>query len=436
MRIAFAFTVLTMFLSKYSIAAPPPADTIFNLEDCIAYAFQHNPSLQQLDLDKRITEHSIKSRLADWYPQLRFDYNIQHAFQLQMANINGQLIPMGVKNTSSGQFGLTQNIFNSDILLASTTAKDVRLRADQNVTAGKIDIVVNVGKAFYDVLLTSEQIKVMDEDVSRLERSLADAYNQYEGGIVDKVDYKRATIALNNTKAQRKTASEILKAKYAYLKMQMGLPDSARLSLQYDTAAMETLVSFDTTAGNIVQNRIEYQILQTIKKLQTASYNYYKWQLLPTLQAYGNYNLNYLSPDFANLYNNNYPNSFAGVRLSLPIFQGFRRLQNMKQAKLESQRVDLDIEQLSNSVSAEVSQAMAQYKGYLNEYYALKENVDIAREVFNTIELQYKAGIKTYLEVITAQTDLRTAELNFTNSLYQLLASKLDIQRSLGLIKF
>src|SRR5690606_17098842 len=98
-----------------------------------------------------------------------------------------------------------------------------------------------------------------------------DAYNQYEGGIVDKVDYKRATIALNNTKAQRKTASEILKAKYAYLKMQMGLPDSARLSLQYDTAAMETLVSFDTTAGNIVQNRIECQILQTRKKLQTAS---------------------------------------------------------------------------------------------------------------------------------------------------------------------
>jgi outer membrane protein TolC len=106
----------------------------------------------------------------------------------------------------------------------------------------------------------------------------------------------------------------------------------------------------------------------------------------------------------------------------------------MKQAKLQSDRVNYDIEQLQLTVSTEVSQAMAAYKGYLNDYYSLKENVDIAKDVFNTIELQYKSGIKTYLEVITAQTDLRAAELNYNNALYQLLASKFDLQRALGSI--
>jgi outer membrane protein TolC len=183
-----------------------------------------------------------------------------------------------------------------------------------------------------------------------------------------------------------------------------------------------------------LQNRIEYQQLQTQKRLQDINYNYYKWQFIPTIQAYGNYNLNYLNNDFGKLYQDNYPNSFAGVRVGIPIFQGFRRVQNMKQAKLQSDRVNYDIEQLQLSVSTEVSQAMAAYKGYLNDYYTLKENVDIAKDVFSTIELQYKSGIKTYLEVITAQTDLRAAELNYNNALYQLLASKFDLQRALGSI--
>lgn len=404
------------------------------LDQCLQYAYQHNPALQQTLLDKQITEQGIHSRLADWFPQINFDYNLQHNFQLQTSNIGGNLIQLGVRNTSAGQFSATQNIFNSDALLASSTAKTVRRQADQNITSAKIDLAVNVGKAFYDVLLTKEQLKVLDENITRLDRSLTDAYNQYEGGIVDKVDYKRATIALNNTKAQRKTANDVLKAKYAYLKLQMGIGDSVKLGLEYDSTKLAVLAVMDTIGAMRVQNRIEYQQLKTQQSLQHANYNYYKWKFLPTVQAFGNYNLNYLNNEFSDLYRDNYPNSFAGVRVSVPLFQGFRRVANMKQAKLQLKRVDYDLETLNNSVSAEYSQALATYRGYLNDYYSLKENVTIAADVYETIELQYKAGIKTYLEVITAQTDLRTAELNYTNALYQLLGSKLDVERALGSI--
>lgn len=406
----------------------------FGLNQCVQYAYSNSPVLKKSVIDEQITDHSIKSKLADWYPQIRFDYNVQHAFQLQVSNINGNLIPLGLKNTSAGQFGVTQNIFSSDALLASNSAHTVRQQAAQNTEANKIDITVNVGKAYYDVLLTEEQIKILDENIIRLSRSLEDAFNQYEGGIVDKVDYKRATIALNNSKTDRKTANEVLKAKYAYLKQQMGFPDSTALRLQSTHENIETLAIADTSYNAALENRIEYQQLKTQKKLQEYNYDYYKWQFIPTIQAYGNYNLNYLNTDFNNLYKDNYPNSFAGLRVGVPLFQGFKRVQNMKQAKLQSDRVNYDIDQLKLEVSSEVAQALASYKGYLNDYYTLKENVEIATDVFNTIELQYKSGIKTYLEVITAQTDLRSAELSYNNSLYQLLGSKLDLEKALGTV--
>ena len=45
---------------------------------------------------------------------------------------------------------------------------------------------------------------LLDTDIVLLQRSLQDAYNQYKGGLVDKTDYQRATISLNNALAPRK----------------------------------------------------------------------------------------------------------------------------------------------------------------------------------------------------------------------------------------
>src|SRR6185295_11706635 len=160
--------------------------------------------VQQSLIDEKITDLEIKSKLADWFPQINFNYVYQRNFQVQTAIIGGNLIKLGVDNTSGLQFTGTQTIFNRDVLIANRTKGDVRLAAKQQTASNKIDVVVNVSKAFYDVLATRQQIKVTDENIVRLERSLKDARSQYNAGVVDKTDFKRATIALNNAKALKK----------------------------------------------------------------------------------------------------------------------------------------------------------------------------------------------------------------------------------------
>ena len=71
----------------------------------------------------------------------------------------------------------------------------------------------------------------------------------------------------------------------------------------------------------------------------------------------------------------------------------------------------------------------------MNNYQVLKENMDLANDVYNIIDPQYKEGIKTYLEVIVAQSDLRTAQLNYFNALFEVLSSKIDVDKALGLIQ-
>jgi outer membrane protein len=407
-----------------------------SLQSCVQYALTHQPLVQQSLLDEEIAERQIRTRLADWYPQLNFNYNVQHNFQVQTSIIGGNPVKLGVNNTSYGQFGLTQAIFNRDVLLARRTADDVRKQVKQQTASNKIDITVDVSKAFYDVLLTQQQINLDNETLTRLERSLKDAYNQYQGGIVDKIDYKRATIALNNAKAQKKQNEESLKAKYAFLKYQMGYPTASSIDLVYDSTQLERDAFTDTTQSVMYENRIEYQQLQTQKRLQASNLSYYKWGYLPSVSGFANYNLNFLNNDFAKLYSQNYPNSFAGISLAFPIFQGTKRIQQIRQASLQLKRVDYDIASLQNNISAAYTQALSNYKGSFVYYTILKDNLSIAKEVYATVQLQYKAGIKTYLDVIFAETDLRSAQVNYTNALYQVISSKLDVQKELGAIQY
>jgi outer membrane protein len=429
--------VFMFLLVRQGAHTQPVSDSSFaegTLQNCVRFALTHQPSMQQSFLDEDIAERSIQTRLADWFPQLNFNFNVQHNPQLPVAIVQGSPIKQGLANSSNAQFTVTQTLFNKDVLLASASASDVRTFAGQRTISNKIDVVVGVSRAFYAVLVTMKQIELTDEDVVRLEQSLKYASTQYQAGVVDKTDYMRATIALNNAHAQRKQLEELLKARFAALKEEMGYPLAADLKLAYDSTQMEREALLDTTQAVNFEGRIEYQILQTEKRLQEDNLDYYEWSFLPSLSAYGSYNLNYQNSLTTPLYNQSYPSSSVGLQLSFPLFQGGKRIQQIKQARLQLDRFEYDLLALRNSINTQYTQASTNYKSSLNNYHVLTQNLGLAQDVYQTIQLQYKAGTKTYLELITAETDLRSAQLNQSDALYQLLVSKLDVQRALGTI--
>jgi outer membrane protein TolC len=407
-----------------------------SLKDCVQYALEHQPSVQQSLINEKIADQEIKSKLADWFPQLNFNFNFQHNYRLPTSIFQGRPVQFGVINTSSGQFSLTQTIFNRDVLLASSTAHDVRKQAKQQTVRNDINVIVNVSKAYYSVLLTQNQIDLVTQDIARLELSLKDTYAQYKSGVVDKTDYMQATIALNNGKAEKKQDEELLKTSYANLKEQMGYPPNSSLQLNYDMSQMEKNIAIDTSQALNYQNRIEYQLLQTDKKLQKANLDYYIWSFLPSLTAIGEYNLNFQNDQLSKLYNQDYPNSYIGLQLSFPIFQGGKRIQQIDQAELQLKLYDYDLSALKSSVNTEYTQALSNYKSNLNNYQTQKDNLELANNVYKIIELQYKSGIKTYLNVITAETNLRSTQVNYLNALYQVLISKIDLEKALGTIHY
>jgi outer membrane protein TolC len=325
-------------------------------------------------------------------------------------------------------------LYSNDVLLAGKTARSFRVQAEQNTENYKIDLIVKVSKGYYDVLLSQLQLKVYSEAIIRLERNLKDSYSQYQNGIADKIDYKRATIGLNNAKVDMKTTEESIKVKYANLRQLIGYPAEENLSLTYDTLQMASEIIVDTTQTVNYEDRIEYKMLLTKKLIQEANVGYYKWGFVPSLSAFGNYNIIYQNNSFPDLYDRRFPNSAVGLRLSVPLLEGSKRWQNLKKADLQYKRIEWDIINLKNQINAQYMQALASYKSNLAQLQATQQNEDIAREVYGVVRMQYNEGIKTYLDVIQSETDLRTAQVNNLNALFQVLSSKLDVQRALGVV--
>lgn len=425
--------------SPFTVFAQTNADTsvkVVTLKQCVDFALRNQPVVRQAAIDEAINEKNINISLSAWLPQINGSGSYDYYFKGTPVATNGSAaFPSStgnINNISALGLQATQVIYNNDVLQAAKAAKYSRLYYKENTTSSQINVVSDVSKAFFDVLLSTKQLDILNEDIARLQRSLKDAYSQYQAGVVDKTDYKQATIALNNSLATRKQTEENIKSKFAYLKQIMGLNPVRELTLSYDSARYESEAIIDTNQKLDVNNRIEYQLLQTQKSLQNISVNYYKWGFLPSLSANGNYNLLYLNNSFSGLYNNSYPSAYAGLTLSIPIFTGGKRLQNLSRARLEVDRADLDIVNSRNTINTEYIQALASYKSNYTNWQFLKQNVELAKDVYKVVSLQYREGIKIYLDVIVAQSDLRTAELNYYNALFQLLSSKIDFQKALG----
>jgi outer membrane protein TolC len=416
----------------------------FTLKQCIDYALQHQPGLNIALINVDVAKTTNAIALSGWLPQVNASGDLIHNIQTNGSSTttnNGSgstttTNKTGYTNSFVPGVAVSQTIFNPSLLYAYKSAPLLVKQAQQVTDSTKIFLVSSVSKSFYTLLNTLEQINVFKEDTARLGKSLRDAYHQYKGGIVDETDYEQADITLNNSKAQLKQANENVVPQYATLKKLLGYPVDKQFNVVFDTLEMMNSIHIDTNEQLQYEKRIEFQSLKTSKDLQTDLIKYYRYQWLPTLSAFFNYDLTFANNNYNNLLSSSYPNSYVGLSFNLPIFTGFSRVNNVKKAKLQQQILDWDETDLKSAINVEYTSALANYKGNYYNLQLLQRNVNLARRVYFVVDLQYKQGIVAYLNVITAESNLMTSEISYLNALFQVLSNKIDLQKAMGNISY
>jgi len=414
------------------------------LQQCIDYAMQHQPALNVSLINIEVAKTTNDINLAGVLPQVTASGDLIH--YLQQSQNGSTSSNSGTGTTTQNGNGhsysfipglaLTQAIFNPSLLYAYKSAPLYLKQARQTSDSTKIFLVTSVSKTFYTLLNNLEQINVLKGDTAEFGKSLRDAYHQYKGGIVDETDYEQAEITLNNTLAQLKQANENVVPQYAALKRVIGYPVDQQFNVVFDTLEMMKSIHIDTIQQLQFEKRIEYQQLNTTKALQDQTINYYRYSFLPTVSGFYNYNLSYQNNHLSDLFSTSYPSSLVGLSFNIPIFTGFSRLNNLHKAKLERQILDWNETDLKLQINAEYTSALANYKSNYYNLQILQKNVELSKRVFFVVTLQYRQGVVPYLNVITAESNLITSEINYLNALFQVLSNKIDLEKAMGNISY
>jgi len=212
----------------------------------------------------------------------------------------------------------------------------------------------------------------------------------------------------------------------------MGYPPEKQFNVAFDTAQMDKEINIDTTKQLQYEKRIEYQELQTAKKLQSRQTLSDELAFLPSVSAFYTYYDEYESNTSSNLFKNVYPYSTIGLSFNLPIFTGFSRIESIHESTLQEDVLELSETNLKSQIYTEYTSALADYKSGLFNWRLQKDNQIRAKKVFDVVLLQYEQGIVAYLNLIVAESNLITAEIGYVDALYRLLSSKIDLEKAMG----
>jgi len=437
-------------VKSYAQQAPP--DTLhthnYSLAECISYAYQHQDSVVNAGLDVKSAGYKVKETIGQGLPQISGTAQFQDYLRLPVTLVDvstfestvpkGTLAPfkLGLNYQTTAALNLTQKIFDGNYLVGVKASKTYKELYERSLTRSRIEANVSVTKAYYQVLVSDEQIKLLDANIKQLKQQLDQTTAENKQGLAERIDVQRLTVQYNNLVTSRDNTVRLLELNNELLKFQMGMAITDELTL---TDKLEN-INFDDAIANssdtsFYHNRVEYGLLETQKRLNEYDLKSKKAQYLPSLSGFANYGTSFQNNSFGNLYSANYPSSYIGLTLNVPIFSGFQHLNQVRESKIAIIKSENDLFNLRNGIGLQANKARITYINGLQSLKSQKENMGLAEEVLRVAKIKYSQGVGSSIEVTQAQTDLDSADNSYIQSLYDALVSKVDLDQAYGRIQ-
>ncbi len=432
MRIVF-ISLCCMVTSVFYVSA----QEAWTLEQCIRYAYENNIQLQQQLLNIYNNENNLLQSKLALLPNL----NASSSFNSSKGKVLDQ-------NTFTIVDGTTVNSLSGSVSSSVTLFKGLQqkntidrnqfslLASIQNVEKLKNDLSINIALFYLQIIHAQEQLAVAENQLSltllQVDRTaaLVEAGSVAEGELFD-IQSQAAREELQVVTAQN--TLELARLNLAQLldletktNFQVVVPDFS------DIGVAEVVTSVDdvfATAETILPQvkAAEYNFKSAEKQLSiTRGYR------SPTLSLSGGYSTRYSSSatmrDPITFEELSYPlwdqlkdgvNSYVGVNLSIPIFNGWQVTTNIKNAKLNMKSYQYELQLTKNTLYKEIQQAHADAVAALKQYVASTKAVTSMEEAFRYTEQRYEVGIMNFVDYSTAKTRLTAAQSDLLQAKFE-----------------
>ena len=430
------------FLLLFALNADAQKINNFSVQQAVDYAKQNSVQVKNALLDYQVQKQTNREITSVAYPQINASGNFNDYLVIPTSLLPAEIaggpagtyfpVKFGTKYNASGGFDVSQLLFDGQVFVG-LIARGVALKFYEKQTEITEEMInVNVQKIYYQLVVGKQQMTSVDANIGRFEKLLKDTKEIYKQGFAERLDVDKVSVQLNNLQTEKIKIQSQLDAGNAGLKFLMNMP-------QKDSLLLTDSITEDKIKENILadnykyEDRKEYQFLTIAKQLNEFNVRRYKLSYLPVLSAFGNYSKNAQRQRFDFFKGGQwFTTSLIGLKLSVPIFDGFAKSSRVQKAKIEVQRTNNNIEQLKSSIDNDVAQARLKITASVVTMDNQKRNIELAEKVYNTTKIKYEQGLGNNQEIYNAQTELKIAQNNYYSALYDAIIAKIDYQKATG----
>ena len=342
-------------------------------------------------------------------------------------------ITVGRDNTWTGGFNLNWPIIVPTLWKSlELSSLDVEL-AVESARSSRINMINSVRKAYYSVLFAKDAMGVLQKSYDNAMMNYEDIRNKFQQGVVSEFDMIRADVNVKNIKPNLIQAQNAYNLATLSLKALMGIDMDVEISISgslkdYEGDLYAELLNIDPSLNsNSDLKRFDIQNDQLEKTLEL-----YRAQYLPVIAVTGNYMYMSMNNDFKfGDYRWN-PYSTLGVSVSIPLFDGFKKRNDVKQTKVSLEQMKWQREDVVRNLQLAVKNSVNNMSNYVEQVLSTKDVVAQAEKGYEISQKLYDTGMGTLLDLNDAQLGLTQASLAFNQAIYNFLASKADLDKTLG----
>lgn len=398
-----------------------------NAKKLIAQALQHNRDLRIATARVAEVKGRYQIQWEEFVPGLRGEVSQTRGRDLSTftggnAMFNRYDAAVGLVSYELDLFGRIRSL--SDAALNQFYATE---QAQRFV---KISVIAETANAYYSWLSAKENLNLAEQTLTGRQENLDLIQKRKDNGIASDLDLAQAKAALAQVSARKSQLERLHAVSKTNLELLIGTPLSqVSLSADQQMPELMSLELPDNISSNVLLSRpdvlaAEHQLYAANGNIGAARAAYF-----PSLRLTGDFG--FASSEFDSLFDSDSKAWTFMPSISIPIFGNALNAQ-LDVAKAQKEQLIASYEQTVQQAFAEVYQLMVNRKSYDDELNANLELVKAQKRRLELAEAKYKAGLASYLEVLSAQQDLFAAEQAKLESERARLANTVTLYKALG----
>lgn len=349
-------------------------------------------------------------------------------------SLGGGGIEVGRWNSYSAGVTAAMPIINAQLWKSiKLSAKDVEL-AVEKARSSRLDMVTQVKQAYYAVLLAKEALNVYKDVYDNAVRNFEQTRLRYNAQKASELDFTRAksTVASAIPNVYNAESSVILAL--WQLKAVMGVDLDQNIDVAGTIGDYASEMTYDQTLGDDISLEYNTTMRQLAIQAEQLAMNIkiQKFAYIPTLSA----NFAFLETAMTNDFKfSNYrwtPYSYVGLSLNIPVFSGGKRLNAVRQAKVQANQLGIQMDDTERQLKIGIRQYLNTMETQIKSFSAAEEAVNTAAKAYGIAEKSYNVGRSTITELNDAQLALTQARLGVSQTVYEFVVAKSNLEKIMG----